>query len=318
MLDTFSATLSPMLIMFSALFIGFILSKFKLLPDDAGSVIAKLENYVFVPALTFSTFNSYCTIESLGENIQLVLYSVLALIFAILLAIPLSWFFDHRDPYKRNIYKYALIMGNYGYMGNAIVPIVLGGQQHLFCYLLFTLPLSVFVYIWGIAMLTPKEYRSGNALKGLLNPVCISMVLGILCGILKVGQYFPVFLTTTINNLSACMGPLAMLLTGIVIGTYPLKSMFTNKKVYWATLLRLFVLGFLIFGFLKICGAPDYVVILSLFAYATPLGMNTVVFPAAFGGDTKLGASMAMISHTLCIFSIPIVYALLKFILSIF
>ena len=50
---------------------------------------------------------------------------------------------------------------------------------------------------------------------------------------------------------------------------------------------------------------------LAFFATAAPLGLNTVVFPKAYGGDPETGASMAMISHTLCVLSIPLMYALM-------
>ena len=53
------------------------------------------------------------------------------------------------------------------------------------------------------------------------------------------------------------------------------------------------------------------VLFLSFFAVATPLGLNTVVFPEAFGGNPETGASMSMISHTLCVISIPLMYALM-------
>jgi hypothetical protein len=36
-----------------------------------------------------------------------------------------------------------------------------------------------------------------------------------------------------------------------------------------------------------------------------------VVFPEAYGGDPKTGASMAMISHTMCVVTIPLMYSLL-------
>ena len=58
--------------------------------------------------------------------------------------------------------------------------------------------------------------------------------------------------------------------------------------------------------------ADKQVLVLTLFAFGTPLGLNTVVFPAAYGGDTSIGASMAMISHTLCVATIPLMYALLS------
>jgi predicted permease len=52
----------------------------------------------------------------------------------------------------------------------------------------------------------------------------------------------------------------------------------------------------------------------TFFVVATPLGMNTIVFPKAYGGNPKIGASMAMISHTLCVITIPILYALMDLI----
>jgi predicted permease len=106
-----------------------------------------------------------------------------------------------------------------------------------------------------------------------------------------------------------------MILTGFVIGGYSIKGLLGDKKVYIATGLRLFVLPALIVGFLKLIGASDLALTMALFAYATPLGLNTVIFPAAYGGDTKPGAAMAMISHTVCVLTIPLMYVLLNLIL---
>jgi hypothetical protein len=56
------------------------------------------------------------------------------------------------------------------------------------------------------------------------------------------------------------------------------------------------------------------VLYLGFFATASALGLNTIVFPEAYGGNPKIGASMALISHTLCIVSMPIMYALMNLI----
>ena len=53
------------------------------------------------------------------------------------------------------------------------------------------------------------------------------------------------------------------------------------------------------------------VLFLSFFATGTPLGLNTVVFPEAYGGDPEPGASMALISHMLCVGTIPLLYAVM-------
>ena len=108
----------------------------------------------------------------------------------------------------------------------------------------------------------------------------------------------------------------SMVLTGFVIGNFSLKSLLSKKRVYLVTFLRLFVLPAFFVGLLWLLGADKTTLALCLFAYATPLGMNTVVFPAAYGGDTTTGASMAMISHTLSVVTIPIMYALFNLIVK--
>ena len=314
MLPVFAATLSPMLMMFACMVIGFILNKKKLCPENTASVLSKLENYVLVPALIINTFMKYCTVASLRDQYKLILYSVFATLLAIALAYPISKLFE-KDAYKRNIYRYAIAFGNFGFMGNAIVPAIMG-EEVLYYHLLFTLPLNLACYSWGVSILTPAEHRKKGVLSSLCNPVVIAIVVGALFGLLGVEKYIPAFVLTTITNLSACMGPIAMILTGFVVGGYDITLLLKNKKVYAATVLRLFLLPALFIGLFALCGADRQTLFLCLFAFATPLGLNTVVFPAAYECDTSIGASMAMISHTLCVITIPLMYALLTMLLS--
>ena len=320
MLSTFQATLSPMLVMFLCIVTGFVLNKKKLCPANTATVLSKLENNVLIPALVINTFMKYCTVASLREQYKLVLYCVIAVLIAIALAYPLSRLFE-KDGYKKNIYRYAMAFGNFGFMGNAIVPAILGSEA-LYNYMLFTLPLNIAVYTWGASILIPKEYKDSSAngkkpnpLLRLLNPAMVSIALGAALGLTGAEAIIPSFITTTLGNLAACMGPLAMVLTGFVIGDYDVLALIKNKKVYAASFLRLFILPAFFLALLMLLGADDQTVTYALFAYATPLGLNTVVFPAAYGGDTSTGASMAMISHTVCVVTIPLMYALLLMIL---
>ena len=49
---------------------------------------------------------------------------------------------------------------------------------------------------------------------------------------------------------------------------------------------------------------------LMLFYSAMPLGLNTIVFPAAYGGDETPGAGMAVISNLVGIISVPLILSL--------
>lgn len=310
MSEIFFATLSPMLVMFICMVIGFILNKKKICPENTTTVLSKLETYVLAPALTLSTFSKYCTVQSLSEQYKMILYCLLALAIAISLAFLLTPLFAKKG-YGRVIYRYALTFGNFGFMGNAIVPAIFG-QERLYDYMLFTLPLSLAVYTWGIASLIPKTHERQNSLKNLLNPSVFAVAIGAFLGLTGITAYLPDFVDSTLTGLGSCMGPIAMVLTGFVIGNYPFKQLLTDKKVYIASVLRLFMLPALFIVLLKLLGADDNTLIMCLFGFATPLGLNTVIFPAAYGGDTSTGAAMAMISHTVCVITIPIMYVLLS------
>ena len=305
----FTATLSPMLVMFACMVIGFILNKKKLCPDNTATVLSKLETYVLAPALTVNTFSKYCTVSSLSAQYKMILYCLLALAIAIALSFLLAPLFTGKG-YNRNIYRYALTFGNFGFMGNAIVPAIMGDEA-LYSYMLFTLPLNLAVYTWGIASLIPQGESKKSPLWNLLNPSVFAVVIGAVIGLTNLYDHIPDFVFSTLSSLGGCMGPIAMVLTGFIIGNYSFKDLLSNAKVYIAAVLRLFIFPAFFIILLKLLGADETTLIMCLFGFATPLGLNTVVFPAAYGGDTKTGASMAMVSHTVCVITIPVMYALL-------
>ena len=309
MLETFLATLNPMLVMFSCIIIGFVLRKSGVAPENTGTVLSKVENYAFIPAQVMVTFMTYCTAESLAANYRFVLYSILCIAVSMLMGVPLSNAFS-RDGKNRGVYRYALVFGNFGFLGNALVPQMLG-EEYLYPYLLFTLPINTWAFVWGIGQMVPDEGEKTNPLKRLLNPVLLGLAAGAVMGLTGIAKVIPAFAVTTLNNLSACMGPLAMILTGFIIGGYDVKEMLGNKKVYAMTALRLIVLPVPVLAAVYLCGGDLTVMTMALVAFGAALGLNTVVIPAAYDRDTKPGAAMAMISHVAAVISIPVMYALL-------
>lgn len=307
MLKVFSTTLTQMLVMFSFIVIGYLLNKFKIVPNETTVVLSKLENYVLVPSLVLNNFMTNCTTQNISKKYPLIIYSVIVLIVALLIAQILALVFS-KDSYQRNIYKYALTFGNFSFMGTAVIKSMYNDEM-LFNYLMFILPLNLMVYTWGMVILIPKK-TGVNPLKNLINPVFIGIIIGALLGIFDISKYLPKFFADTVSSASACMAPIAMILTGFIVANYDIKKLLLQGKVYIATALRLIVLPTIFVLGLKAFGADKTTLIVALMAYATPLGVNTIVFPAAYGGDTTSGASMALISHTIAVITMPLMFAI--------
>jgi len=302
--------------MVSLILVGFLLRKTSKLPENSGTVMAKMETFIFVPALSLFNQMTKCTVQNFTENAVLILYGFVIVVCAILISYPLSKLFVRKDKssaelsYQRNIYKYALTFGNYGFMGNFII-LGVWGNDFFYEYSLFVFLVGVFCSSWGLYILIPKDRNASifaNLKKGFLTPPMIALVTGMVFGLLNLSQYVPEFLISAFDSAGKCQGPVAMVLAGFVIGGYNFKELILNKKVYLVSLLRLIVIPGVIVLVLKAFGTSDEIMTLALIAFGTPLGLNTIVYPAAYGGDTKTGASMTMISTTLSVITIPLMY----------
>ena len=319
-MDVFIATLTPMLTLFVCIAIGFLAGKCKLIPENASKTLAKAEMWIFCPALNFMTMVRFFTIDSVGTHSINLILAIACVSLAVGIAIPLSHVFVKEKSPERGVYAYALAIANTGYMGDPIV-LALFGEMGLSYYKIFTLPYVIVIYSWGISMLIPDSQGKRGFLKRLLNAPTIAMLRGMVVGISGLGAHLPEFLTGSLDTLKTCMGPVAMLLAGITISKYDFIPMLKKRKVYLATALRLVVLPVIGIAFLfaikNLLGTifslniSNNVLFLAFVATATPLGLNTVVFPEAYGGNPETGASMTMISHTLCVVTIPILYALM-------
>lgn len=320
MRSTFLATLSPMMMLFLCIAIGFIAGKAKILPDNAGKVMAKLETWIFVPALNFITMARFFTVATLKAHATNLLLSTLGVLIAIAMSLFLVRFFAKKNTAECGIYKYALTFGNSGYAGDPIV-LALFGDLALSYYKVYCIPISIVIYTWGVSVLVPHGEKKESFFKRVLNAPTVATLVGIAVGITGLGSHLPAVFTGTLDNLKACMGPVAMLLCGFTVATYSIPYMLKQGRVYIASLLRLTLLPAILITLLFSVktlanlafglSIDNTVLFLTFFATATPLGLNTIVFPEAYGGDPKTGASMALISHTLCVISIPVMFALM-------
>ena len=319
MLDTFLITLNPMLMMFLCIAIGFISYKTKILPENSGKVMSKLVSWIFYPALCFTTMARNFTLSTLKTHAVNLTIGIICVSLAISISLVFARFFAKKGTEEHGVYIYALAFANSGYMGDPIIS-ALFGEVALSYYKLFTLPISLAIYVWGVTVLIPRKEKSNFILRA-MNPPTIAMLAGMLVGITGIGSHFPVFINDTLDALKGCMGPMAMLVAGFTIAKYDMKSMVSNKKVYIATALRLIIIPAAIISILyfskELLGLilnesiSNLTMFLAFFAIATPLGLNTIVFPEAYGGNPKTGASMALISHTLCVITIPLLYMLM-------
>ncbi len=309
----FNATLQQMLFLFSLMIIGYILTKFSLVPQNSETTLSKLENYLFIPALVLSTFITNFTVEKLASSGLVMLFSLLVEIAVILLALVCIRFIT-KDSYIRKIYLYGLCFSNFSFMGNAIVKVLF--PEIFLEYIIFTLVLWALIYLWGApSLLIASENKKGlkSRLKNLVNPMFVCMILGIIIGLTEIK--LPDFATSLIDSVSACMSPVAMLISGMTIAKIDIKNVLKIKSIYIITFLRLIVFPLIFIGAFYILdfNIPKSFIICAVASLAMPLGLNTIVIPSAYGKDTTIASGMALISHILSVITIPLIFMIASF-----
>ena len=326
-MNLFTPILSQMIYLFGLIIIGYVLYKLKAVPDNAMTTLSRLESTLFIPCLVLGTFIEGFTVDKLRISGTLFLLSTVIFFIVVPVAIFISKLVYKGDDYLQKIATYGLTFANFGYMGNAVMKAVF---PEIFTeYQIFVMPLWIGIYAWAVPTLligTDKDdsgekritwEKIGKRLKPLVNPMFIAMIAGMILGLLNVVSYIPEesilnSVMDIINVSGSCMSPVAMLLTGMTVAASDIKILLSKPKTYVLSVIRLlaiplaFVLLFSVLPKNEIFSTTFFTC--AVCAMAMPLGLNTIVVPKGYGKDTTDAAGMALISHTLSIATIPLVF----------
>lgn len=303
------STLAQTAFLFAFIFLGYVLGKFSLIPKDSSTVLARLENLVFMPCLVMGTFIENFRVEKLKAAGNTFLISSVIILIVIPIAIIISRLLT-KNHYLQNIYTYGLAFANFGFMGNAVVNVLF--PEIFLEYIIFTLPLWIMIYVWAVPNLLMddgnEKHTLKQRLKALANPMLIAMLVGAVIGLLELP--IPDWAFRVVKVSGECMSPIAMMLTGITVSAISIRKTLSNSHIYILTFIRLVLIPAAFVGIGKLLGLNDSVFICGLCALAMPLGLNTIVIPSAYGKDVSVAAGMAIISHFFSCITIPLLFLL--------
>jgi len=289
-----------LLFMFIAL--GYFFGKKGLIKSEHSKVLSTLGTYLFSPCVVLQAFATHFNIANIRQYYPLILAGA-----AILTVLMIASHFGAKllapAGYDRKVYEYSLITPNYGFMGYALAEGVFGPAA-LLSMILFAIPHYIYIYTMGFCALTNRR----ATIKQLLNPIMLCLLAGAFIGI--TGIRLPDVVNSFLAKGSACMAPMGMVLTGLVISEFDLRKLVTDKKVYITSILRLLVIPLAAYAVLRpLCS--DDVVRSAMLLLAMPCGLNTIIFPKLVGEDCSLGAKLAFVSSIMSIVTLPLILGLL-------
>ncbi len=288
--------LQQLFVLYIFIFLGWFFGKWKPDQNQHTGILSFLLVNLFLPCKVFDTFSKNFTVSYITENTNTVFISM-AFLFGIIGISKISAHFLSKKEYEQKVYRYSLTLSNYAYMAYALCEWIFG-EQGLTDLILFCIPFAIYTYTFGYAMLT----GNGASVKRLVNPMTVAILLGMVVGLL--GFELPEVFTKVLSSSSACVAPISMLLTGMTLSAFPIKSLVNDIKVYILTFIRLLGLPLIVFGVCKIFSLDSVIVPATLMA-CMPCGLNSIVFPKLIGEDCSSGAKLVTLSHLFSIATIP-------------
>lgn len=293
---------------------GFIIRKTGLVNGNAASIINKVLVYVLNSAMLINAFlKPFAKSEFLG-CVGVAVFSFIAhAIFTFIALIS----FRKTEKAKRNVYQFALIFSNAGFMGIPLIIDVLGKEKAIYAtfYLIF---FQIFVWTVGSYIYT-RDTKFFSIKKIILNPGVIPIILGVIIYVSGIGELVPPVVVSAVDKLASAVVPFSMIIVGIRLAECDLKGIFLNLRLFLCIGLRLIVLPVIFFAAIFVIsklGIYHNAVVFSaaLICASAPCAAYTNSFAEMFGGDGSEASKVVSISTLLSIFTMPLVAALLQLI----
>lgn len=316
-MDAFSVMLKNVLIFVALSIPGFLLVKSKLLKSEQSGAFSKFVQYVGMPFLIISgtagiEFTRKFTTSVLLMAGLLFVCIVVALVFSK----PLTA--REKDKRKQGMMRFCAVFSNCGFLAIPLAVAVFGTNSIVTAFVIVNnVLINLFMYTVGIYLVSGDKKAIG--VKGLaLNPVILAFIVGLIFNLTDIfGKLSEI--ADYCEDFSLTVTPLAMTILGMKLGEIEWKRLFTQKSVYYVSVLRLLVFPVAITGILLTChfafGLDKNVVLAIFVSISMPAATISSAFADTYGGDADGAAVYTLGSTVFSIATIPVLYWLLCVIL---
>lgn len=177
----------------------------------------------------------------------------------------------------------------------------------------------VFMAVQLIFMWTHGKYiiSSGDRIdwrKIVLNINMIAIFIGAVLFLLKI--HLPEIVDGTLHAVGSTIGPVSMIVTGMLIAGMNLRDIFTNRRVYVVTFLRLLLVPVLALIILKISGLVTWhpqgekILLVIFLAVITPSASTITQMCQVYGGNSKYSSAINVMTTLLAIATMPVMVLL--------
>ena len=318
------ALIEKIIALFLMLFAGFALVKKDILKKEDSQTLSKLCLYLISPCVLFHAF----TVEVTPERQK-------AFFLCGILALGIQGFFtffifllDKFFPITV-VEKTAVIYSN---CGNIIIPIVAYalGEDYLIYITAYIGVYNILLWTHGISLFKKQQKKMGREgsfleenfrdseeaslfkkLSGFLkNPNILAIIFGFLCFSFRIDLPRP--LGQAIKDIGGMIGPVSMMVTGMILAKMPVARFFQNKRLFFVTLLRMFFFPICLLLFFKLGHIASLlpmgkeIFLVTYLSAIAPSGTSVNQFAIIYEQDAEYASSINIFTTLVAIVTMPL------------
>ncbi len=265
-----------------------------------------LSLYLLMPCVILSSFQVDFTPEVRDGLILAIVAAVIIHIVLVVLNVSL------RRPLKLDPVEQTSIV--YSNAGNLIVPLVaamLGKEWVIYTSAFITVQQ---VLLWSNA----KAILCGDSRFSFRKVVTNVNLIAIFAGLFLflTGIRFPQPIEDAVDSLGGMIGPISMLLTGVLIGGMNFKKIVAYRRLWLVAALRLLAVPLIMLTLLKFSGLARFtengreVLLITFLATMTPSASSITSMALVYGKDADYASAINVVTTLLCVVTMPVMVAL--------
>ena len=281
---------------------GYLLVKLGLVKSSESQTLSAISIYIVLPCVIIDAFQIDYSPQIRDGFLLAISAAILIhiLLFLITFICEKIWKLDRVE-------KASIIYSN---SGNLIIPLVTSvlGDEWVIYASAFMCVQMVIMWTHGQSLMQGK---AGVIWKKILTNInLIAIIMGMVLFFSKIS--LPSILSDTLDALSALIGPLSMIMLGMLLGAVRWKDVFFQKRIYLITFFKMILLPGIILIALKLLAAvipmenTQTILLISLLAVITPSATTITQMAQLYHQNAAYASSINVLTTLICIITMPL------------
>ena len=292
--------------LFLMMLCGYLLIKLKLLKSEDSKVLSILIIYVICPCTILNAFQIALTPETAANYI--LSFAAAVLIHILLFAMV---YLLHTKMHFTAVEKASLLYSN---AGNLIIPLVSSvlGEEWVIYTSSFIVVQVFIIWTHGRSIIEGKKRIDLKSIFTNINLIaCLIGLAMFLCGL-----QMPAVLKETVRSIGNTIGPVSMIMLGMILGGVDLGDMLKQKRLWLIVLLKMFALPAVLVMVIKYSGLAGFsadgqtVLYISLLAAMAPAAATVTQLAQLYDNEPGYASAINTITTLICLISMPLLTAL--------